>query len=104
MSRWFVTRDAIDDLDEIHDYIARRSPRNAARFIDRIEKKFQVLSKFPGMGSRREAFAPSLRSSPVGDYLIFYRPREDGIEIIRVVSGYRDLEALFGMRPDQPNQ
>jgi toxin ParE1/3/4 len=32
------------------------------------------------------------------DYLIFYHPIEDGIEILRVVSGYRDLEALF---PDE---
>jgi len=30
------------------------------------------------------------------NYLIFYRPVEGGIEILRVVHGARDLENLFG--------
>lgn len=50
------------------------------------------------MGRRRDELLPSLRSFPVEDYLIFYRSIEDGIDILRVVSGYRDLEALF---PDE---
>jgi len=29
------------------------------------------------------------------NYLIFYRPTASGIEIVRIVSGYRDLEVLF---------
>ncbi|MEA5603357.1 hypothetical protein [Nostoc sp. UHCC 0252] len=29
------------------------------------------------------------------DYLIFYRPIADGIEVVRIVTGYRDLETLF---------
>jgi hypothetical protein len=29
------------------------------------------------------------------DYLIFYLPLENGIEIPRVVSRYRDLDAMF---------
>ena len=38
---------------------------------------------------------PSLRGLPLASYIIFYRIIDDGIEIIRVVSGYRDLESLF---------
>ena len=29
------------------------------------------------------------------NYLIFYRPRENGIELIRVLHGARDLATLF---------
>jgi len=29
-------------------------------------------------------------------YLIFYRPIEDGIEIVRVIHSSRDIAALFG--------
>jgi toxin ParE1/3/4 len=47
------------------------------------------------MGRRRDELLPLLRSFPVDDYLIFYRSIEEGIEILRVVSGYRDLEKLF---------
>ena len=37
----------------------------------------------------------AFHSFPVDDYLIFYRPIVEGIEVVWIVSGYRDLEALF---------
>jgi len=37
----------------------------------------------------------SLRGVPFLGYIILYRVIEDGVEIVRVVSGYRDLESLF---------
>lgn len=43
------------------------------------------------MGRSREELAPSLRSLPVDKYVIFYRPIENGIQVERVLSGYRDL-------------
>jgi toxin ParE1/3/4 len=36
-----------------------------------------------------------LRSHPIGHYLIFYFPLEDGVDIIRVLHGSRDIESLF---------
>jgi plasmid stabilization system protein ParE len=36
-----------------------------------------------------------LVSSRFDEYLIFYRPYEDRIEIMRVVNGTQDLKALF---------
>jgi toxin ParE1/3/4 len=38
---------------------------------------------------------PGLRSFPVGRYLIFHRVDEDRVEIVRVLSAYRDLDSLF---------
>ena len=37
----------------------------------------------------------SLRSLPMDNYLILYMPIGQDVEIFRVVSGYRDLSALF---------
>ena len=31
----------------------------------------------------------------VANYAIFYRPLEDGIEVIRIIHGARDLPKLF---------
>ena len=62
---------------------------------EKINQKCTTLAHFPNMGRRRDELLSSLRSFPVDDYLIFYRSIEGGIEILRVVSGYRDLEALF---------
>jgi toxin ParE1/3/4 len=47
------------------------------------------------MGKSYEKLAPGLRDFTVEEYIIFYYPREDGIDVTRVISGYRDLESLF---------
>ncbi len=47
------------------------------------------------MGQSCDDFANGLRSFPVEDYLIFYRPIDGRVEVVRIVSGYRDLETVF---------
>ncbi len=47
------------------------------------------------MGKKADNLEPGLRSFPLEDYVIFYRPLNNKIEIVRIVSGYRDLEVLF---------
>lgn len=90
------TAAASRDIENIIDYIADNSSFDAAeRLLKKINQKCSNLANFPNMGRRRDELSPSLRSLPVDDYLIFYRPIADGIEILRVVSGYRDLDALF---------
>jgi len=84
------------DLLEIWTYIARDNPSAADRFLDLIGEKCDLLAASPEMGRRREDLAPSLRSFPVGRYVIFYRPGERGIQVVRVLSAYRDIAALFG--------
>ncbi len=50
----------------------------------------------PGMGHRRSDLGDdSLRIWPVFSYLIVYRPETNPLEIVRVVSGYRDLAPLL---------
>lgn len=47
------------------------------------------------MGRSYENIKPDLRGVHLDSYIILYRVMNDGIEIVRVVSGYRDLEYLF---------
>jgi len=47
------------------------------------------------MGRSYSQLAPALRGFPLENYIIFYRPAAKGIEVERLLSGYRDLEALF---------
>lgn len=84
------------DLLEIWSYIAKDNPSAADRFLDLIGEKCALLAVSPEMGRRREELAPSLRSFPVGRYIIFYRPGERGIQVVRVLSADRDIAALFG--------
>ena len=75
---------AESDLDGIWDYIARDAPANASRFLRRIEGVCSIVADNPLVGRSREELVPGLRSFPIGNYLLFYIPIEDGIEIVRV--------------------
>ncbi|MGK7894968.1 MAG: type II toxin-antitoxin system RelE/ParE family toxin [Xenococcus sp. (in: cyanobacteria)] len=86
---------AEEDLENINERIASYNPQAANRLLDKIGDKFETLASFPNMGKSRNELIAGLRSFPIEDYLIFYFPIENGIEIARVVSGYRDLEFMF---------
>jgi toxin ParE1/3/4 len=95
MSRYVLTGAARQDLIEINGTLFVDSPQAASRFLQGFDQKCQLLAQFPDMGRAWNDLNPPLRSFPSGKYLIFYRPLPDGIEVVRVLSGYRDLEAVF---------
>ena len=95
MSSYSFSDEAVRDLDEICNYIAQNNPSAASKLFDSVRKKCKVVANFPNMGKRYEKLAPGLRGFTVDDYIIFYYPKEDGIDVTRVISGYRDLESLF---------
>ncbi len=80
---------------EILEYIARDKPGAAAKFVQKLKDACWTLAKTPTMAPLREELAPGLRAWPVGNYIIFYRKAPDGIEVVRVVHGARDLGKLF---------
>ena len=96
MARLTFTALAHTDLQEIHSYIAKDKPEAARRFVERLRTKARQLAETPGMGrSRGEDLRPGLFSFPVGQYVLFYREKADGIVLVRVIHGSRDLPALF---------
>jgi toxin ParE1/3/4 len=95
MSRVRLTPQVRRDLKEIDEYISRDNPDAAARVILNIREKCQVLSQQPGIGRNRSDLLPELRSFVVGNYVIFYFPTGEGIEVIRVLHGARDIQKLF---------
>lgn len=84
------------DLLEIWDYIADDSMDRADEFLDRIEEKLQRLALNPGLGRKRGELLPGVQSFPIGNYVVFYQEIQDGIDVIRVLRGSRDIEAIFG--------
>lgn len=86
---------AKSDLAEIWDYIADDSEARADTFVDTIDGKFRTLAERPNIGRAREELAEGLRSFPVGRYVIFFRPISNGVEIVRVLHGARDLYSIF---------
>ncbi|QIR41902.1 type II toxin-antitoxin system RelE/ParE family toxin (plasmid) [Tolypothrix sp. PCC 7910] len=90
-----VTKEAKGDLADIWWYVAQNNEPAADAIIDKLMQKFDELLVTPEIGRARTELAPKLRSIPVGKYLIFYRPIAEGIEIVRVIHGARDIESLF---------
>ena len=86
---------AIQDLEDLCEYITQTNPKAASRTFDSIRQRAKLLATFPNMGKPYDRLAPNLRGSIVNDYIILYYPKDDGIDIARIMSGYRDLEALF---------
>ena len=91
-----LTPQAELDLNEIWDYIARDSLEQANRVLAELEKTMQTLARQPGMGHVREDWADRRhRFWPVYSCIIMYRPETKPLQILRVVSGYRNLAELL---------
>ena len=86
---------AREDLRDIWRYIAGDKLAAADRLIRGIDGTFKRLAEHPAMGRSRERLMPSLRSQPHGNYVIFYRSIDGGIEIVRILHGARDIDAAF---------
>ena len=63
--------------------------------LERIDRKFDELTRFPFIGRERSSLAPGLRSTLVGNYVIFYTAGTDLITIVRVIDGRRDIDEEF---------
>jgi Plasmid stabilization system protein len=95
MSRYLITLPAKQDLREINNYLTRFSPIAVRQINEKIKQQFKRLADFPNMGQSCNQLSEGLRRFPIEDYLIFYRPISNGVEIVRVVSGYRHIESVF---------
>jgi toxin ParE1/3/4 len=100
-------RAALEDLvDQTAWYITHAGQAVADRFDEAVERALQALLATPGIGAPRPRANPALRGlrmHPVRGFeshLIFYRPITDGIELIRVLHGAREIEAILEAEPD----
>ena len=103
----FVLAPCIEgELWDIWSFIARDNPDAATQVIEAVGETFQALAATPGLGVARKYQNPRLRDvrffpvSGFASYLIFYRPIPEGIEVLHVYHGARDLERLFEDNPD----
>jgi toxin ParE1/3/4 len=90
-----IADQAREDLIEIWLYIASDSIMGADKFIDFLYEKCTSLCSTPEIGRKREELLPGLRCLSAKRYLIFYRIKQNSIEIIRILSGYQDIESIF---------
>lgn len=90
-----ISDQAILDLEEIWQHIGNDNPVAADEQIDKIYGQCLLLQDNPEIGRRREELYNGLRSIVVSKYILFYRIKDEVPEIVRVLSGYRDIDSLF---------
>ena len=95
MARIVRTPQTNDDLFSIWEYVAERNSAAADHLIRRIDEALRTLASNPGIGEKQDQYRVGLRCFPVGVYLVFYLTLDDGIEVVRVLHGARDIPALF---------
>jgi toxin ParE1/3/4 len=93
---------AIADILEQSDWYAGKAGRNLAkRWEAGVTSTLLQIARGPETGSPCKLDAEELRGTRrmavarFPKHLIFYQVREDGILILRVVHGARDIESLF---------
>lgn len=92
-----ITRrpEAEADVIDIWGFIAEDSIAEADRWVDRLDERVQLWATQPMIGRVREELAPGLRSMAFGRYVVFFAPIHDGIDIVRVLHGSRDIDVFF---------
>lgn len=97
MKEYFLSQIAEQDVDEIISYIAQENPKAAFKFLDALYETMNLLAENPLMGHKREdlTYHPVRFWTFKWHYLIVYK-NGSPIEIVRILSGYRDISNLLG--------
>jgi toxin ParE1/3/4 len=99
--RFVILPAARADLLEQFGYLTQSSLDAASRILAAAETAFERLAEMPGLGVNRpmkDSRLASLRQWPVPgirNHLIYYRETADGIEVIRVLHGARDVQRIL---------
>ena len=96
MTDFVLSPEARQDLFNIWEYIAQDNIDAADRVAGEIRNAMATLAQNPGVGHYRKDLADEpLRFWRVYTYLIIYRSESKPIEIVRVLSAYRDIRKLL---------
>jgi len=88
------------ELVEISTYLAQYNQATAEQFLDSCEECFELLERFPDLGSPHRFEAPELTSIRMSlvkgfdDYLIFYAPIAEGVRILHVIHSALDYNRI----------
>lgn len=87
---------ALVDLEEIAFSIAQDNLERAITFVAELRRRAQEAADGPKLFPMRPELADGIRSVRHGTYLIFFIETDDGILVVRVLHGARNLLRIFG--------
>jgi toxin ParE1/3/4 len=89
---------AVLDLAEIRTYIAAHNPDAAQRVGRKLRDTINGLEQFPNLGKPGRVFGTRELNTPkIGrtSYVVVYRVKRDELQILRVLPGMRDINAIL---------
>jgi plasmid stabilization system protein ParE len=96
MADFFYAPEARRDLLEIWEFIAQDNLDEADRIEREIEQAIAALAANPQLGHlRRDLTSRPVRFRAIYSYLIIYDPESRPLEVVRILSGYRDVAQLL---------
>ena len=99
MSKYVLTPEEDQDLDDIWEYIALDDIEAADRWDARLRDAFDLLARNPRAGhTRKDLTVEPVFFWPVGEYLIVYRIQQDATLILAVTQGARDIPSYLRRR------
>ena len=78
------TRQAIDDLRAVADYIYERNPRAAVEVEKAIQSTIQLLADHPRLGRERPELTVRSLGIPHYPYTVYYRIEGDEVWIVHI--------------------
>jgi toxin ParE1/3/4 len=93
MSQYILTEKSLQDLKGIARYTTQTwGSKQRQKYLAELAATFKKIARNPRIGR----FCPDLSGQPfkysVGRHLIFYRPKSEGVEIIRILHDSMDFE------------
>jgi toxin ParE1/3/4 len=85
---------AMRDLEAIGDRIALDNPRRAKSFVKELRRECNSLREMPERFAKVRRYS-ALRKKVHGNYLILYDCDETNVEVIRILHGAMDYEAIL---------
>lgn len=67
----------------------------AETYLQGLGATFRLLREFPELARERDEIVPPVRIHPYRSHLIVYQVSEDAVEVIRVLHGRQDWQALL---------
>lgn len=95
MGRIRFSRRALQDIDQILDYVEANRPSVAAEISEDLIRTCQNLSDSPMMGSSFDHWQRGLRAMTCRSYVVYFRPESNGITVVRILHGAQNAESLL---------
>jgi toxin ParE1/3/4 len=101
VGKFVLSPQAFDDLDVVWLYIAQGNPEAADRVVEAAYRVCKQLAQHPELGPLRRfpgndpADIRFFIIPEFPNYLLLYRTTANGVQILRVLQGAQNIDAMF---------